>query len=58
MEVLPSRVLQMKANFNDFFFPYLEGYNVETYFNGTVLICPPKVSSLGTASRSGAPAWH
>lgn len=31
---------------------------METYFNGTVLIFSPKVSSLGTTSQGGAPAWH
>lgn len=57
MEVLPSSMLQMKANFNGFFL-CLEGYNIETYFNGTILIFSPKVSSLGTVSHGGAPAWH
>lgn len=57
MDILPSRVLQMKGNFNHFF-SCLEGYNMEAYFNGTILIFSPKVSSLGTASHGGAPAWH
>lgn len=45
MEYLPSRVLQMKVNCNDFFFSYLRGYNIETCFNGTILIFSQSIKS-------------
>lgn len=55
MEVLSSRVLQKEADFYDFFFlSYLEGYNMETLFNRTILILPHKVTTVGMALHGSA----